>query len=54
MIAATNWHLHSDCKTPQIYSLTLLTCDFSLSSPTLSVPEAGDFVELIMLYYQST
>jgi hypothetical protein len=31
-------------------SLTLLTCDISLGSLLLPVPEAGDIVALILLY----
>ena len=45
-------HLHrSDCRNKLIYahttSRTLLTCDISLGSLTLSAPETGDFVELL-------
>ena len=60
MIAAAteedeHWHLHhSDCTSTLIYlhtnSRTLPTCDISLDPPTFPVPEAGDFVELILLY----
>ena len=31
-------------------SRTLPTCDVSLGSLTLTAPEAGDFMELILLY----
>jgi hypothetical protein len=39
VIAETHWSMH-----------TLLTCDIWLGSLTLSVPEAGDFVELLLLH----
>jgi hypothetical protein len=49
------WHLHrSDCRNILIYAhttlRTVLTCDISLGSLTLPASEAGDFVELILLY----
>jgi len=60
MIAATTytdeyWHLQrSDCRTTLIYahttSRTLPPFDISLGSLTLPAPEAGDVVELILLY----
>ena len=48
-------HLHrSDCRTTLIYepmtSRTLPTFDISLGSLTLLAPEAGNVVELILLY----
>ena len=48
-VSGLYWHLnHSDCRNTLIYahaiSRTPSTCDMSLS-----VPEAGDFVELILL-----
>jgi hypothetical protein len=33
---------------------TLLTCDISLGLPTLTAPEAGEFVELLLLYCRLT
>jgi len=53
--AEEHWHLHrSDSGNTLTYAYTtqrtLLTCDFSLSSLTLAKPEAGDYVELILLY----
>ena len=55
MTAATTqadeyWHLHcSDCRNTLIYAhmtlRTLLTCDISLGSLMLPMPEAGNFVE---------
>jgi hypothetical protein len=60
MFAATTqadeyWHLHrSDCRNTTVYahttSRTAPTCDISLGSLTLPAPEAGDFVQLILLY----
>jgi hypothetical protein len=60
MIAASTyadkyWHLYrSDCRTTLIYAHTtsrvLPACDISLGSLTLPAPEAGDAVELILLY----
>jgi hypothetical protein len=49
------WHLHCcDCRNTLICahmtSCTLLICDISLSSLMVPVPEAGYFVELILLY----
>jgi hypothetical protein len=49
------WHLHrSDCRNTLIYahttSRTLPTCDMIVGSLTLSSSEAGDFVELLVLY----
>jgi hypothetical protein len=51
------WHLHSsDYRYTLIYahttSRTLPICDVSIGSLTLSTPEAGEFVELIMIYVQ--
>ena len=48
-------HRHrSDCTSTLIYahttSRTAPTCDVSLGSLTLPAPEAGDFVDLILLY----
>ena len=47
-----------DCRNSPMYaqtnSSTLLTHDISLGSLTLPTPEAGDFVELILLYLPST
>ena len=44
-----------DCRKTLIYahttSRTLPTCDISLGSLTLTAPEAGDFVELIVHYF---
>jgi hypothetical protein len=49
------WHLHcSESRNTLINartnSHTLPNCDTSLGSPTLLAPEAGDFVELILVY----
>jgi hypothetical protein len=54
-VSRQHWHLHrSDCKThwPTCTRLRALcrTCDISLDSLTLPAPEAGDFVELILVY----
>ena len=48
------WHPHrSDCSNTLILahttSRTLQTCDISLDSLTIPAPEAGDFLELILL-----
>ena len=49
------WHLQlPGCRNTLIYahttSRTLPTCDISLGSPTVAVPEAGDFVEQLEPY----
>ena len=50
------WHLHrfSDRRNTLIYaqstSRTLPTCDVSLGSLAVAMPEAGDFVESLELY----
>ena len=61
MIAATiqadkYWHLHhSDRRNTLTYvhmtPHNLATCNTSLGSLMLPVPEAGDFAELLLLYY---
>ena len=48
------WHLHRPvCRNTLIYahttSRTVQTCDISLGSLTVPAPEAGDFVELLLL-----
>jgi hypothetical protein len=53
------WHLHcSDCRNTLTYAHTILcslqTSDISLGLVTLPVPEAGDFVELILLHLPYT
>ena len=52
------WHLQrSDSRNTLIYahtsSRTLPTCDIGIRSRTLPAPEAGDFVELLLLYQLS-
>ena len=64
MIAATTqaaeyWHLQLyDCRNAMIYEHTtsrnVLTCDSSLSSLKLPLPDAGDFVKLRVLYFSFT
>jgi len=45
------WHVHrSDFRNTLIYALTYATCDISLGSLTLPALEAGDLVELSLLY----
>ena len=49
------WHLHrSDCRNTLIYAHTTsrarLTCDISLGLLTLHASEAGDVVELTLVY----
>jgi len=39
----TNWFRH-------MFTRTVTTCNFSVVSPTLPAPKAGDFVELLPLY----
>jgi len=58
MIAAADEyrHLHrSDCRNRLIYVHTtshiFSTCNISLGSLMLPTPEAGDFAELLLLYY---
>jgi hypothetical protein len=54
-IADQYWHLHRpDCTNTLIYAHTnsrnLSTSDTSLDSLLLPAPEAGDILELILLY----
>jgi hypothetical protein len=53
---AEHWHVHrSGCNIPLIYAHRTLrivqTYDISLGWQTLPAQQAGDFVELLPLYY---
>jgi len=57
--ADQSWHLHcTDSRNTMIYAHTTLrilpACDINLGSLTLLAPEAGDFLELILLHLQNT
>ena len=56
MQADKYWHLQIyDCRNTLIYAhtttRTVPTCDISLVSLKLPLPEAGDFVKLRLLYF---